>query len=196
MASTRPIKIPGRWREGYALDYHTIRSEFVGYDEYGHPQFETTRSEVGELLYRLKYQSDRSVVTELVEAAASFVGKWNPGIDTILPVTPSRARPTQPVLLLGEGLAVRLGVKFAAGWIKRIRDVPELKNVYDYDQRIRLLEGIHAVDPANVRDRKILLFDDLFRSGATMNAITSCLYDQGGAAEVYALTITRTRSKS
>jgi predicted amidophosphoribosyltransferase len=27
---------------------------------------------------------------------------------------------------------------------------------------------------------KVLLFDDLFRSGATMNAITAALYDQGG----------------
>ena len=46
-----------------------------------------------------------------------------------------------------------------------------------------------------VEGRKVLLFDDLFRSGATMNAITSALYDQGQAREVYALTLTRTRSK-
>jgi hypothetical protein len=36
---------------------------------------------------------------------------------------------------------------------------------------------------------------DLFRSGATMNAITGALYDQGRARDVYALTLTRTRSK-
>lgn len=40
----------------------------------------------------------------------------------------------------------------------------------------------------------MLLFDDLYRSGATMNEITALPYDQGKAAEVYALTITRTRS--
>jgi len=38
------------------------------------------------------------------------------------------------------------------------------------------------------------LFDDLYRSGATMDAITTALYEQGKAADVFALTITRTRS--
>ncbi len=33
-----------------------------------------------------------------------------------------------------------------------------------------------------------------YRSGATMNAITAALYDEGAAADVFALTITRTRS--
>lgn len=45
------------------------------------------------------------------------------------------------------------------------------------------------------RGRHVLLFDDLHRSGATMNAITEALYDDGDAAEVFALTITRTRSR-
>ena len=39
------------------------------------------------------------------------------------------------------------------------------------------------------------VFDDLFRSGATMNAVTSALYDQGHARDVYALALTRTRSR-
>ena len=38
------------------------------------------------------------------------------------------------------------------------------------------------------------LFDDLFRSGATMNAITDVLLRKGKAASVRAFTITRTRS--
>ena len=45
MALTHPTGIPGRWREGFALDYHTIKSDFIGHDEYGHPRFETVRTE-------------------------------------------------------------------------------------------------------------------------------------------------------
>jgi competence protein ComFC len=44
-----------------------------------------------------------------------------------------------------------------------------------------------------VKGKCLLLFDDLFRSGATMNAITQSLYEHG-AADVFALTITQTRS--
>ena len=42
--------------------------------------------------------------------------------------------------------------------------------------------------------KNVLLFDDLFRSGATLNAITGLLLRQGQAASVRVLTITRTRS--
>lgn len=45
-----------------------------------------------------------------------------------------------------------------------------------------------------VEGRKVLLFDDLFRSGATMNAVTDVLLKKGGAPKVFALTLTRTRS--
>lgn len=37
-----------------------------------------------------------------------------------------------------------------------------------------LLAGAHPIDKAQVADRKVLLFDDLYRSGATMNAIAFC----------------------
>ena len=42
--------------------------------------------------------------------------------------------------------------------------------------------------------KNVLLFDDLFRSGATMNAITDVLLNQGQVTSVSVLTITKTRS--
>lgn len=71
----------------------------------------------------------------------------------------------------------------------------ELKNVHEFDERLRLLEGVREVDQTMAQGVRVLLFDDLYRSGATMNAITEVLNDDGGAAEVFALTITRTRSR-
>ncbi len=193
MVAINPMKIPDRWRDGYTLDYHTIKSDFVGYDEYGNARFATTRSAIGELLYRLKYQSDQSVIAEIADAAAAFVRGWVPVIEMIVPVTPSRARPVQPVWLLGEAVASRLGVRFDRDCIRRVRDTPELKNVHEYGERIRLLQGTHEVSRDRTEGHKILLFDDLYRSGATMNEVTANLYDQGGASDVFALTITRTR---
>jgi predicted amidophosphoribosyltransferase len=85
-------------------------------------------------------------------------------------------------------------LEFSPASVHRTREVPELKDVYEYDERFRLLSGLHQVDRASVSGRKGLMFDDLFRSGAAMNAITAALYDQGRASDVYALTLTRTRS--
>lgn len=188
------MKIPGRWRDGYVLDYHTVSSTYLGDDEYGHAQFDTKRSDVGDLLYRLKYRTDNTAVAPLVETVAAFVAAWKPGIDLVVPVPPSRSRQSQPVLVLAEAIAKRLGMAYAPACVSRSRELPELKNVYDYDERIRLLADAHTIDRNQVAGKRVLLFDDLYRSGATMNAVTIALYDAGAAQDVFALTVTRTRS--
>lgn len=55
-------KLKGNWAEGLAFDLHTLNSERVGENEYGYAKFNTTRSEMGELVYQLKYDHDSSVV--------------------------------------------------------------------------------------------------------------------------------------
>jgi len=196
MPTVKPMRIPGRWREGFVLDYHITGSIYLGDDQYGHPVFDTTRTELGELLYRLKYRSDMSVVVELASAAQEFVQSWNPGVTLIIPVPPSRKdRPKQPVLLLAEELGQRLGLPVRADAVTRVKELPELKNVYDYDTRIRLLSDAHQVDASLTSGHVVLLFDDLYRSGATMNAIARTLYDLGKVTDVFALALTRTRSR-
>ncbi len=185
-------KIEGPWEDGYALDRHTIRSEYIGDNEFGHPQFNTTRSEVGELLFKLKYRSDYAVVDQLAEAAASFVKAWKPDIDLLIPATPSRVRAKQPVFLLGEEIAKRLKIEFSNAFVTRRDALPELKNV-SREERTLLLKGAHDVMVEEVRGRKILLFDDLFQSGSTMSAICQALLD-AGSKKVFALTLTRTQS--
>ncbi|MEW5722515.1 MAG: ComF family protein, partial [Thermodesulfobacteriota bacterium] len=61
-----PIKIIGNWEIGYALDVHTVSSQFLGYEDSGKKVFDTERSKIGELLYRLKYKSDRTTIPEIV----------------------------------------------------------------------------------------------------------------------------------
>lgn len=192
--SIKPRKLAGRWREGFALDLHTLSSEYIGDNEYGHPQFETTYSEIGELLYLLKYKRDESAVPAMVRAASKFVKNWDPEVDVLIPVPPSKYRRVQPVRILGEALAKRLKIPFGSDWLKKAKKVPELKNVYDYDERADLLEGAHTANAAKLTGRRVLLFDDLYRSGATMNAVTTVLYDEGDVEEVFALTMTKTRS--
>lgn len=193
MAKFQPRRILGKWREGFALDLHTLSSEPIGYNEFGHMQFSTTRSEVGELLFKLKNRSDTSTVTEIVAAAKTFIMTWKPPIDIIVPVPPSRARLAPPVMLLAQALSAELRIALVEA-VTKTRDAPQLKDIFDLDERLQALDGVHAVDVAAVRGQKVLLFDDLFRSGATMNAITTLLYEQGQVADVFALTVTRTRS--
>ncbi|MBE3134953.1 MAG: ComF family protein, partial [Acidobacteria bacterium] len=184
---THPMRIVGRWREGFVLDYHVLSSIYVGDDEFGHPRYDTRRSELGELLYRLKYQADTSAVGELAQSAADFVRRWGIRVDAIIPMPPSRAdRPHQPVVLLARALGECLGFPCLERAVTKTKDTPQLKDVSDYNERLSLLAGAFGASVAEIRGRTILLLDDLYRSGATLNAVASALYDQGEAAEVYA----------
>jgi len=193
MVKFKPQKITGNWKEGFALDLHTINSTLIGYDEFGHPYFDTLRSEVGELLFRLKNRSDTSVIHEIVDVVREFLKTWRLQVDMIVPVPPSNTRAVQPVMLLAQALSAQIGIPLVEA-VKKTRDMPQLKNIFDLDERQKVLKGAYAVVQKTVKGRRILLFDDLFRSGATMNEIATVLRQEGLAMEVYALTITRTRS--
>jgi hypothetical protein len=80
MVKYKPRKIYGCWAEGYVLDIHSTGSTLLGHNEFGHPQFETHRTEIGELLFRLKCRSDANAVKELVDAAEPFIRQWGIGI--------------------------------------------------------------------------------------------------------------------
>ncbi len=68
--------------------------------------------------------------------------------------------------------------------------------MFGFHERSKLLENAHEVAGNSVRNRAVLLVDDLYRSGATLNAVTSVLYEQGEVKDVFAFALTRTRSSS
>ncbi len=193
MVSINPKKIEGDWASGVALDVHTISSTYLGPNEFGHDQYETIRSEIGELLYRLKYSGDKAAAAGIVEAAAGYLDTRRSRFDLIVPVPPSKARVVQPVLLLAKRIAKELDVEMA-DCIETTRSPQELKSVSNPEERRALVKGLYTVNSKITAGRKVLLFDDLYRSGATMNTITNMLMKKGKAEVVRALTITRTRS--
>lgn len=194
MASCNPQKVVGNWHSGIALDVHTTSSVHVGVDELGHDRFETTYSELGGLLHRLKYKSDRSAAPEIVETAVEFLRPRRSKFDLIVPVPPSRIRSFQPVIVLARGIGAALGILVALNCIRTTRPPAQLKDVSDAEERRALVSGLYSADPAIAAQKNILLFDDLFRSGVTMNAVTEVLMKEGKASKIYALTITKTRS--
>jgi competence protein ComFC len=195
MVEISPRKLSGKWIEGYALDVHTTSSTYLGDDEYGHPQFDTRRSEMGDLLYRLKYRRDESVLSSIVKTVVSFIHAQNWTFELVIPVPPSNSgRRYQPVIALSEAIASQLGVEFCPNSITKVKSTPQLKNVYQFEQRAALLDGAYSVDQNKVASKRLLVLDDLYRSGATLNSVCQALIDEGKAEAVHALTLTMTRS--
>jgi competence protein ComFC len=194
MTEIRPQEIKGPWTKGYVLDLHSTQSIFLGYNELGHPEFDTQRTELGELLYRLKYRGDETALVEIGDAAESFIRTWGIQPSLVVPVPPSASRTVQPVFQITDEVGTRLRVPVTRTAIRKRKQISELKNIYDLEERRRLLGDAFAVSRSEVREQRILVVDDLYRSGATLEAVTRVLMDFG-ATTVYVLALTRTRSK-
>jgi len=181
MITINPIKIHGRWFEGYALDLHTLSSEFLGHDPYGHAIFSSKRSELGELLYKLKNKSDKSVIKDIVDTVVNFLNlQWKiiGMIDGIIPIPPSKTgRALQPVMEIAKGVSAAIDIELFSDYIKKEKETPELKNIYDFHERMELLKDIYTINDNKLVNKKVLLLDDLYRSGATLNAAANTLYN-------------------
>ena len=192
-----PMLLQGPWTDGRVLErQHTLSSDFLGYDSNGNPQFDTKRSELGELVFRLKNRNDKKALDSIADTAVEFLRSWNPPFDLIVPVPASRQRAGfQPVVEIAKAIGERLSKPVATTAISKGKSTPELKNVFEYQRRLELLDGAFDVDAQTVENRRVLLVDDLFRSGATAAAATKALL-AGGAVAVYLLAMTKTRTRS
>ena len=125
-----PIKINGNWEIGYSLDVHVVSSQFVGYDELGREQFDTSRSAIGELLFRFKYRKDNEPLHEIVQMVLNFSssGMMNfESIEVVVPVPPSNInRKFQPVAEIAQSIGLRLRIPVGANVIRKIKKTPEL----------------------------------------------------------------------
>lgn len=185
------IRLQGPWRAGWALDWHTLSSTL-------RPDgtFDTVRPEIGEALNRLKYRDERQQVEALATAAADYIGTLlaRPYLAGMIAVPPSdTTRGFQPVREVARRIAARTGLALHEDYLLKVRRTAPLKSVDDPDERRDQLAGAFRVADERFAGRRVLVFDDLYRSGATLAEITRTLMEQGGVERVYVLTLTRTR---
>lgn len=188
-----PQGVNGPWKAGIVLDWHTIGSQVIGQNEFGHPIFDTTRSEVGELLYQFKYRNNQAALKKLVKVVVEFFGEKGKGkFDLVLPVPPSNSNRTVTAQI-AQGLADGLDTAFSNDALTKVKSTSELKNLVDPEQRKQALAGAFKADKAQIEGKVVLLVDDLYRSGATLEAASQVVGAQGKAKHVYVLAVTRTR---
>jgi ComF family protein len=115
-------------------------------------------------------------------------------VDMIIPVPLHikrlRQRGFNQALLLGSGLSERHNIQLSCGNLVRVRPTrPQVE--LTGDERIKNVKGAFSLrNPAEVEARHIVLVDDVFTTGATMNECAAVL-KKSGAAQVTALTLAR-----
>lgn len=190
-----PKKLSGNWKDGYALAKHILKSTFLGENEYGYPQFETQRSQLGEAVFQLKYRSDKSKINDISETVCAFIkNKWSDiSFDCILPVPPSKIRVTQPVIEIAKRVSKELEIPLSESDIVKIKATSQLKDLNSYEDRVNILKDSFEAKTQNLIGRTVLIFDDLYSSGATLNVLTDVLYNKSQVKTIYILTLTRTK---
>ena len=182
----------GNWKAGWALDLHTVKSIPLG-----DGKFDATYTETGKALNELKYHQNYAQIEQLANEVIAFLKTRLvlPYINVIIPVPPSKNRNIQPVEEIAKLVSKGLNIPIDTNYIVKIKNTSELKTIEDPLEREKLLTDAFSLQDLRYQNKKILLFDDLFRSGSTLKEITKTLYYNGHVNNVYIVTLTKTRSK-
>jgi predicted amidophosphoribosyltransferase len=188
-------KLEGSWDLGYALHKHTLSSVYLGDDEYGHPRFDTTRSEPGESLYQLKYRGDWDQVKPLAAQVKKSLLPLFGKIGLIIPMPASTVRARQPVNEIATELGRLTDTPVFDNIIVKApapQGSPQHKNLHGREEKDAALQGRFSINPAITNEGcwNALLLDDLFDTGATMDAVAKTLRTYKKINQVYAASLT------
>lgn len=192
------ISVRGLWKEGVVLDYHVSSSTPIGFNEYGNMSFDTVRTQLGEVVFKIKYRdhvlNNHGFIELIKEGLDSFL--FNKKTSYIIGVPPSnKYRQHQPVDMIGIALSE---------YIK----VPYLKNFFikednTYVKNLKIEEKSEVTDTIKFNgnsyenistNSNILLIDDIYQSGSSLNSCTKKLLSINSVDDVYVLALTKTRS--
>lgn len=184
LAHDRPKPLFGPWDKGWALAFN---ARFEG-DRW-------RRTQTGEWVYRLKYRGQRQYAEKLGQQMAELLQR-TPELnqcDFMVPIPPSgREREFDPVTELVLAVSRHSGMPVSLGLLTRTRQVAPQKEMESQAQKEANVRGLFRVlYPERLQGRKILLVDDFFDSGATLNECTRTLL-AAGARSVCVLTASKT----
>lgn len=184
-------KISGPGYEGYVLDKHTSKSTYLGDNEYGHPKFETIRTDVGEATYRLKYRGDWSKAEPLAQAIATHIYPKLKDIGLIVPMPASTTRARQPVTEVARALGHLVKTPVFEKLLLKSKG-HSLKDLISKDEKDAANEGRFSVRDEIYGDGtwNLLLIDDLFHTGSSAEAAAAALSTYEKISRVYLAALT------
>lgn len=188
------IKIEGNWDLGYVLDQHSISSEPDGEYESGRTKFKTARTELGEALFQLKYRSNFNFVDPIADTLIKHLGYAFKSTDFVIPMPPSKTRYKQPVQEIAKAVAHRMSKPYLEGLLVKNGTTLQMKDITGKENKMAaLLECFSVEDVLDEGEHDILLIDDLYSSGASIEAACDVLREYENIGNLYVAAITRTK---
>ncbi|HJR78090.1 MAG TPA: ComF family protein [Nitrospiraceae bacterium] len=156
----------------------------------GYPYAPPLREAIGLLKYERKYGLADSLCRLLTAALPPALD-----VDLIMPVPlhPARLREREfnQSLLLAQSIGRHLRIPVSYADLLRIRDNPAQTSLPRSSRLTNLRRAFHVRRPENIRGRRVLLVDDVFTTGTTVNECAKALR-KAGSGDVYVLTLART----
>lgn len=176
--------LKGDFDLGYCLDQH--RKSIHKAEE---------RTKIGELLFRFKYKYEKSSGEVLASLLASFIenNKILCSSELLLTVPHSfTSRPFDPMNFLAEKVCLKVQIPFIKNAFERTKIIKLQKDIFGMKSKIKNIKGaFKVIDPSFFKRKRILLLDDVYDSGATLNELSRIL-KSCGAENVFVSTLTKT----
>jgi ComF family protein len=147
-------------------------------------------------VHALKYNDTQALAAPLGARLIAAVRTLNWSFDTIVPVplhtSRQKERGYNQSQLLGAYMAQVLSIPCYPSALLRWRNTPPQVGL-NREQRQANVYGAFRADPALVAHRSVLLLDDVYTTGATLQDCARAALEAGADA-VYSLTVTAARS--
>ncbi|MDD5045208.1 MAG: ComF family protein [Candidatus Omnitrophica bacterium] len=149
-----------------------------------------------ELIHKFKYQGHDHLSSTLSGLLIGFIREFNlPPLeyfDLLMPIPLSqkklREREFNQSQLLACDLSKEFGLKLCADNLLRVRDTKTQTELPDERRFLNVKDSFALSDAAAIKDKMIILIDDVLTTGATCSEAARVLKDNG-ARTVFALTI-------
>lgn len=151
------------------------------------------QGEIRQSMYRFKYSNKREYAGFYAKEAVRIYGDWirRKQIGAIVPVPMYRwkekGRGYNQAAVFALALGEKMNLPVEKRMVKRIRNTTPQKELNDVERKINLKKAFQLV-PNIVKYRKILIVDDIYTTGSTIDAVAEVLL-QAGVDEIYFLCI-------
>jgi competence protein ComFC len=144
----------------------------------------------------MKYRRNFAFGESIAIQMADFVRSLHWPVEVMIPVPLGKKRLKErgynQVGLVARPLAYPLGLRYEPDALRKTRDTRSQVGL-SVSQRSENVQDAYQADAQVVRNKSILIMDDVATTGSTISACTSALLS-AGAQEVYVLTIARALS--
>lgn len=144
-------------------------------------------------MYRFKYSNKRCYAKTFARHAAHIYGKWikDNKIEAIVPVPmykpKEKRRGYNQAKVFADALSKEVGIPVADEIVRRNMDTTAMKQLNGIKRKKNLLKAFSLTENV-VQFRKVLIVDDIYTTGTTMDEVAKTLKD-GGIDDLFGMSI-------